>query len=94
MQSWLSPPPSYNEVRQQESLWQPYYMEQYENELDAVGELQHRGTFEMKPPYPFGTHEDDLLPQEYRKLDLQVLVIASSLINGQRGVHHFLSQRH
>ena len=28
-QSWSTPPPSYDTVRQPESLWQPYHVEQY-----------------------------------------------------------------
>ena len=69
-------------------------MEQYGNELETFDELQHLATIGMKPPYRFGTHKDDPLAQEYRKLNPQVVVIASSLMNGQREGHHFLSQHH
>ena len=93
-QSWSSPPPSYDSVRRPETLWQPYYMEQYEHEIETVDELQHLGTFGMKPPYQFGTHEYDALTKEYTKPDPQVLVIASSLIAGQRRGDHILSPLH
>ena len=36
-QIWLSP--SYDQVRRPEPLWQPYYMEQYEDEIGTVEEL-------------------------------------------------------
>ena len=91
MQSWLSPTPSYNQVPRPESLWQPHFLVQYENQLEAV---QHLGTFGMKAPYRFGTHERDPLAQEYRRLDPNLLVIASSLMSGQREGHQFLSQHH
>ena len=94
MQSWSSPPPSYDSVCRREPLWQPYYMEQYEHEIETVNELQHLGTFGMRPPYRFGTHEDDPLAREYTKLDPQVLVIASNIKAGQREGHHFLSLLH
>ena len=93
-QSWSTPPPSYDSVRRPEPLRQPYYMEQYEHEIETVGELQHLGTFGMKPPYRFGTYKDDPLGKEYTKLDPQVLVIAASLIARQRRGHQFLSSRH
>ena len=48
----------------------------------------------MKPPYQFGTNEDNPLAREYRKLDPNVLVIALSLMTGKREGHHFLSQQH
>ena len=67
---------------------------QYNREVETVDELRHLGTFGMKPPYRFGTHEDDPLASEYTKLDPQVLVIASSAMAGQRRGHQFLSQRH
>ena len=62
--------------------------------FETFDELQHLGTFRMKPPYRFGTNEDDPLAKEYTKLDPQVLVIASSLMAGQGGGHHFLSPLH
>ena len=79
-----TPPPSYDTVQQPESLWHPYHTEQYDHEVETFDKLRHLGTFGMKPPYPFGTREDDLLASEYTKLDLQVLVIASSAMTGQR----------
>ena len=96
MQDWSSStqPPSYDEVHRPEFLWQPYYMEAYENELEIVDELQHLGEFGMKPPYRFGTHEEDPLAREYTKLGPNVLDIASDPTNGQRNGHRFLSQRH
>ena len=53
MQDWSysNQPPSYDQVHRPESLWQPYYMEGYENELETVDELQHLGEFGMKLPY-------------------------------------------
>ena len=92
-QSSSTPPPSYTSVPRPEPLWQPYYMEQYQHENETVDERQHLGTFEMKPPYRFGTHEEDPLAKEYTKLDTQVLVIASSLMAGQQQGHPFLSSR-
>ena len=61
---------------------------------DDLGLHQHLGTFGMKPPYRFGTHEDDPFASEYCKLDPSVLVIASGLMTGQREGHRFLSQQH
>ena len=69
-------------------------MEQYEHEIETVDQLQHLNTFGMKPPYRFGTHEDDPLAKEYNKLNPQVLFISSSLMAGQRRGHQFLSSRH
>ena len=77
-----------------ESLWQPYNLQQYNHEVETIEELRHLGTFGMKPPYRFGTHQDDPLAIEYIKLDPQVLTIASSAMAGQRGGHVFLSHRH
>ena len=34
-----------------EPLWQPNYREQYDHEIETVDELQHLGTFRMKPPH-------------------------------------------
>ena len=48
----------------------------------------------MKPPYRFGTQEDNSLVTEYTNLDPQVLTIASSAMAGQRRGHVFLSERH
>ena len=45
----------------------------------------------MKPPYRFGTHEDDPLKSEYTKLEL---TIPSSAMAGQRANHVFLTERH
>ena len=91
MQDWsYNQPPSYDQVHRPESLWQPYYMEAYENELETVDELQHLGEFRMKPPYQFGTHEEDPLARYYSKLDPNVLVIASDSVEERR----FLDQRH
>ena len=58
--------------------------------METVDELQHLGEFGMKPPYRFGTHEEDPLARLYRKLHPNVLVIASNLVEE----HHFLNQRH
>ena len=92
MQDWSysNQPASYNQVHRPESLWQPYYREADENEVETVDELQHLGKFGMKPPYQFGTHEEDLLAPLYNKLDPNSLVIASNPVD----VHRFLSQRH
>ena len=49
------------QVHRPKSLWQPYYMEAYENELETVDELQHVGELGMNPPYQFGTHRKDPL---------------------------------
>ena len=92
--SYSSPPPSYNQLYLPESLWLPYYMEGYQNELETVHDFQHLGTFGRKPPYQLGTHEEDLLAREYNKLDPNVLVIASNPTTGQREGHHFLTQQH
>ena len=93
-QSWSTPPPSYDTVRQPESLWPPYHMQQYDHEIETIKELRHLGTFGMKPPYRFGMHEDDPLATEYAKIYPQVLTIASSAMTGQRRGHVFLSERH
>ena len=69
-------------------------MEQEEHKIETVDELQHLGTFEMKPLYQFGMHKDDPVATEYNKLDPQVLVIASSAMAGQRRGPQFLSSRH
>ena len=69
-------------------------MEQYQHEVETVDKLQHLGTFGIKPSYRFGTHEDDTLATDYTKLDLQVLVIASSAMASHRRGHYFLSPRH
>ena len=45
---------------------------------------------EKKQPYRFGTQEDDPLAREYRKLVPNGLVIASSLMIGQRECDQFL----
>ena len=37
------------------------HMKAYENELETAHELQHLGIFGQKPPYRFGTHEEDPL---------------------------------
>ena len=86
--------PSEDTVFRPEPLWQPYYMEQYDHEVETVDELRHLSTFRMKPPSRLGTHEDDPLTSEYTKLDPQVLVIASSAMAGQQRGYHFLSSRH
>ena len=93
-QSWSTPPPRYDTVRRPEPLWQPYHIEQYDHEVKTVDKLRHLGTFGMKPPYRFGTHEDDPLLSEYTKLDPQVLVITSSAMAHQRRSHQFLSPGH
>ena len=93
-ESWSTPPPSYHTVPKPESLWQPYNMQQYKHEVQTIEQLRHLGTFGMKPPYRFGTHEDDSLATEYIKIQPSVLTIASSAMAGQRGGHVFLSERH
>ena len=47
MQDWSysNQPPSYNQVHRPETLWQPYYMERYQNELETVDELEDLGKF-------------------------------------------------
>ena len=60
-QSWSTPPPSYDTVPKPESLWQPYNMQQYNHEIETIEQLRHLGTFGMKQPYRFGTHEEDPL---------------------------------
>ena len=93
-QSWSTPPPSYDTVLNPESLWQPYNMPQYNHEIQTIDQLRHLGTFGRKPPYQFGTHEDDPLAMEYIKLERSVLTIASSAMAGQQANHVFLSKRH
>ena len=93
-QSWSTPPPSYDTVPQPESLRQPYNMPQNNHEIETIDQLRHWGTFRMKPPYRFGTHEDDPLATEYLKLEPSVLTIASSAMAGQRANHVFLSECH
>ena len=93
-QSWSTPPLSYDTVPKPESLWQPYNMQQYNHKFETIDQLQHLGTFGMKPPYQFGTHEDDPLATEYIKLEPSLLTIASSAKAGQQANHVFLSERH
>ena len=93
-QSWSTPPPSYDTVRKPESLWQPYNMQEHNHEVETIDQLRHLGTFGMKPPCRFGTHEDDPLATEYIRLEPSVLIIASSAMAAQRGNHVFLSERH
>ena len=88
------PGPSYDTVLKPESLWQLYNMPQYNHEIDTVDQLRQFGTFGMKPPYRFGTHEDDPMKSEYTKLQPSVLTIASSAQAGQRAIHVFLNERH
>ena len=63
-------------------------MKRYNHEVETIEELRHVGTFGMKPPYRFGTHEDDPLATEYTKLDQQVLTIASSAMAGSKKRSH------
>ena len=93
-QSWLTPPPSYDSVPVAEPMWQPYNMPQYNHEIETVEQLRHLGTFRLKPPYRFGTHEDDPRKREYTKLEPWGLTIASSAMAGPRGKHAFLNERH
>ena len=93
-QSWSTPPPSYNTVPQPELLWQPYHMQQYSHKFETIANLRHLGTFGMKAPYRFATHEDDPLATEYIKLEPSVLTIASNAMGSQRGCNVFLSERH
>ena len=93
-QRWWTPPPSYDSVPAPEPQWQPYNMPQYNHEIETVDQLRHLGTFGMKPPYRFGTHEDDPMKSEYTKLKPSVLTIASSAMAGQRARHVFLNKRH
>ena len=81
--------PNYDQVHRPESLWQLYYMEGYKNELETVDKRQHLGELRMKPPYQFGTLEEDQLARDYTKPDPNVLVIASNPEDG----HRFLSQQ-
>ena len=96
MQDWsyLNQPPSRDELHRLKLLWQPCWMEGYENELETVDELQHLGAFGIKPPYQFATHGEDPPARKYTKLDPNVLVIATNPRTGQREGHHFLSQQH
>ena len=48
-----------------EPLWQPYNMPQYNHEIQTVDQLRHLGTFGMKPPYRFETHEDIPMKSKY-----------------------------
>ena len=93
-QSWSTPPPSYDTVLKPESLWQPYNVQQYNHEVEIIKQLRHLGTFGMKPPYQFGTHNEDPLVTEYIKLEPSMLTVASSALAGQQGQHVFLSERH
>ena len=92
--SWSTPPPSYDSVPAPEPQWQPYNMPQYNHEIETVDQLRHFGTFRMKPPYRFGTHEDDPMRSQYTKLESSLLTIASSAIAGQRARYVFLNERH
>ena len=74
-------------------MWQPYNMPQYNHEIETVEQLRHLGTFKLKPPYRFGTHEDDPMKTEYTKLEPSVLTIASRAMAGHRGRHMFLNER-
>ena len=69
-------------------------MLEYSHEIENIDQLRHLGTFGMKPPYQFATHEDDPLATEYTKLEPSVTTIASSAMAGQRANHVFLSERH
>ena len=91
---WSTAPPSYDSVPVPESKWQPYNMPQYNHEIETIEELRHLGTFGLKPPYPFGTHEDDPMKTEYTKVEPSVLTIASSAMAGFRGPHAFLNEKH
>ena len=93
-QSWSTPPPRYDTVPKPESLWQPYNMPQYKHAIETIDQHRHLGTFGMKPPYRFGTHEDDPLATEYIKLEPSVLTIALRAMAGQRANHEFLSEHH
>ena len=73
---------------------QPYNMPQYNHEIETIDELRHLETFGLKPPYRFGTHEDDPMKTEYTKLEPSVLTIASSTMAGLRKPHTFLSEKH
>ena len=75
-------------------MWQPYNMPQYNHEIETVEQLRHLGTFGLKPPYRFGTHEDGPMKTEYTKLEPSVLTIASSAMAGHRGRHMFLNKQH
>ena len=75
-------------------MWQPYNMPQYNHEIETVDQLRHLGTFGMKPPYRFGTHEDDPMKSKFTKLEPSVLTIASSAMAGQRARHVLLNERH
>ena len=88
--SYSNQPPSYEQVHRPELLWQPQYMESYDNKLKSVDELKHLGELGMKPPHRFRTHQEDPLARCYNKLDPNVLVFASNSVE----VHRFLSQRH
>ena len=92
MQDWSysNQPSSYDQVHLPESLWQLYYMEADENELETVDELQHLGEFGMKPAYQFATHKEDPLAPCYNKIDPIVLVTPSDSVE----VHRFTGQRH
>ena len=68
-------------------------MTQYNHKIETINQLRYLGTFVMKPPYQFGTHEDDPLATKYIKLEPSVLTIASSAMVGQRANHVFLSER-
>ena len=77
-----------------EPLPQPYNMPQYNHEIETVNQLRHLSTFRMKPPYRFGTHEDDPMKSEYSNLEPSVITIASSAIAGQRAKNVFLNEHH
>ena len=77
-----------------ELLWQPYNMPQYNHKIETVDQLRHLGAFGMKPPYQFGTHEEDPMKSEYTKLQPSLLTIASSAMAGQRARQVFLNERH
>ena len=93
-QDWSTPPPSYDSVPVPEPQWQPCNMPQYNDEIEIVEQLRHLGTFRLKPPYQFRTHEDDRMKWEYTKLEPSVLTIASSAMAGQRARQVFLNERH
>ena len=90
---WSTAPPSYDSVPVPESKWQPYNMPQYNHEIETIDELRDLGTFGLKPPYRFGTHENDPMKTEYTKLEPSVLTIASSAMAGFRGPHTFLNEK-
>ena len=74
-------PCDYDEVCRQEFFWPPYYLAGPRKEFEAVNAFQHQGEYGVKPPYRFGTHEEDTLAELYSKLHPNVLILRPNSVS-------------